>query len=1455
MKVRSSISAWSLRSTIAITAFLVVSSLAPGVIKAAAPSSPVADPTVTASDYAYQLAVKNNPVMDPGFQLEGSHYWDVSGGAFVSAGRLSLPARGSATQEFPAVGAQSVRGASPFVNVGALSFRANGAGFATLTLLDPADGRTFVALDAPFVARGGVVHLSLGDSERIGRSSPFSLTLRGSASGATIDDVVLQGDVLVAHPPQAPNALGAATRGALPNGGLEGPSGRENGYRTHYEGAAISSIAHSGSQSVDLAVGGATPAPWYALGQVIAYTSPGVELRELESFSFFTNVPAPLTQAVRFQAYFSLDADGDGVRDHCLLHGEDVNLAQTAGWVSTIFDQTTRYYMGGADCEGGANAESLQVLQANPLYANMRVLSVHVQTNPSGLAPWPVGQPVLIDDLNVQAREADNDSDGVPNAAESDMTDNYALFIDPQDVAVGLDGAHASALRGSFIFNVTVERYEPGQRTGLPIPVDPARGFVLNLFDISAAQKGGAFWKDPPSVYWSSDAHPGSITRNGAHIVSVRIDVADLPSVANGELRAVGAWAYYNVADNDTYTDVFGGSSEPVSDFFSLARNAVRGTVAADALKFGLTPLVMSNPPSDVDGDGYGNTDEVLASATPDEVIDAPLNPKATPLDRDGDGFSNSEEDRNNDGTIDTAAGETDPDNFSDHPRPSVTFTYSPPNPGEGDLVTFRSIVDYSAPIAPPGSSITSIKWRFGDGTMTSGANVTHRFNDSGAFNVSVTATENHGATGNAQLAVLVINAPPIAAFDRTSLIDTSTLAVFNASASRDPDGSIARYVWSWGDGSPNATTQTAQHRFPNNGRYTVCLTVYDDHDLGATLCEDVPVANIPPIAAFTSSGPARDAAMAATRIVNFTDGSSDPDGRIVSWRWDFGDQSSSTTRNTTHAYAAAATYAVTLTVTDDDGGVARITTNLAIVALPLAEFTWAPSLTAANQIATFTDQSTSANGAITAWSWNFGDGSTSTQSSPTHAYADNGTYNVTLSVKDAAGVNSDPVRHAFFVSTTPPVAAFTTASDDLRAAVPAATRAVRFDDRSTDADGTVVSWLYDFGDGTNSTNRTVRHTYATAGTFTVTLTVTDDDGITNRAVASLVVLPLPQANFTWTPTTPTDRDDVTYKDLSTSPNGAIASWAWSFGDGTNATGAAPHHTHQDNGTYAVRLVITDVKGIQSDPTTRMITVLNIAPTSGWNVQDGLLLADRDINFTDASADADGNVSQWSWNFGDGGTSTSKDPKHSYVGDRVNYTRNYTVTLTVTDNDGAVSTIAARLITVYADTNHNGVPDTTDPDIDGDGYSNADEIAAGSDPKDAASTPGDIDGDGVPNVIDRQLGSLAKNPKAGDRDPCFPFTFTDRCKAAGGATDTDKDGWTDQQEDLLAPAGFNKTDANKPPVKFPLLDRDGDGIPDDEEAALCSRPATQTLLNSVPGKAAGECKSITDYQKPAPLSP
>jgi PKD repeat protein len=322
--------------------------------------------------------------------------------------------------------------------------------------------------------------------------------------------------------------------------------------------------------------------------------------------------------------------------------------------------------------------------------------------------------------------------------------------------------------------------------------------------------------------------------------------------------------------------------------------------------------------------------------------------------------------------------------------------------------------------------------------------------------------------------------------------------------SSADLDGSLTDWTWRFGDGSTSEDREPS-HTYDASGTYTVRLTVTDDGGATDESSDDVtvtapsePPSNQPPQAQFDIS--------CQDLRCTFADKSED-DGSIEGWQWDFGDGGTSTQRNPSHTYESEGRYDVVLTVTDDEGAEDSRTRTAEpeepapppppppppppVNDPPDAEF----ELECQELRCTFVDRSTDGDGSVVSWQWNFGDGGSSTQRNPTHDYAAGGQYEVLLMVTDDDGAADTRTRTADPQAPPPPEpnrepdADFDVDCDDLTCA---------FTDESEDRDGVIVSWHWDFGDGSTSGERNPVHTYGEEGEYDVVLTVTDDDGATD---------------------------------------------------------------------------------------------------------------------------------------------------------------------------------------------------------------------------------------------------------------------------------------------------------------------------------------------------------------------
>lgn len=407
---------------------------------------------------------------------------------------------------------------------------------------------------------------------------------------------------------------------------------------------------------------------------------------------------------------------------------------------------------------------------------------------------------------------------------------------------------------------------------------------------------------------------------------------------------------------------------------------------------------------------------------------------------------------------------------------------------------------------------------------------------------------------------------------------------------------------------------------------------------------------------------------------VSFTDNSG---GYVSHWSWAFGDGNTAVTNQSAwHIYTASGLYAVVLTVSNPFEVAPPSSPQIITVHRPLiADFTESPNPGVAGIPVQFTNTSTG-DGILNGWSWDFGDGYTSTEQNPQHAYQTAGTYNVSLTITNPWGTNT--TIKPFTVTSVPPVAGFTAnTSAGNTTLVGNANLTVLFTDTST---GSPTSWLWNFGDGYTSTSQNPQHIYSnnnqTKAEYNVTLIANNSAGSNTSAPQKITVYePLVAAfglvNFTYNA-----MDTVWFADQSSGYS--IDRWTWNFGDGSTSTFQYPgptniSHIYTTAGNYTVNLTITNLYGtnVSKPAVVRVLPPLVANFTANRTAGNAQL----PIQFNDTSIGD--SINGWSWDFGDNTTSSIQNQTHIYSRAGI-----YNVTLTAFNPYGNNTTTRTRYITV-----------------------------------------------------------------------------------------------------------------------------------------------------------------------------
>ncbi|MSR63651.1 MAG: PKD domain-containing protein [Planctomycetes bacterium] len=551
---------------------------------------------------------------------------------------------------------------------------------------------------------------------------------------------------------------------------------------------------------------------------------------------------------------------------------------------------------------------------------------------------------------------------------------------------------------------------------------------------------------------------------------------------------------------------------------------------------------------------------------------------------------------------------------------------------------------------------LTSWSWSFGDGATSTLASPQHAYLAPGTYTVALTVAGPYGSNTRTQAGCVVVQDPvPVAEF---TAAPTSGFAPLAAQFSDLSTGNITSWSWTFGDGL-SATERNPQHVYGASGTYTVALTVAGpDGSSTGTRSSYITVSEPPPVADFDVPSTSGFAPFTAV----FTDQSS---GVVATRLWSFGDGTSSSASAPQHVYAAPGSYTVSLTVSSSFGTDTVVKSNLIVVRdpTPVAHLS-APQTSGVAPLAVqFADASA---GLITAWWWEFGDGATSAERDPEHVYLLPGTYSVRLSVAGPNGSDDELRTDLVVVSEPPPTADF-----QVSATQGFAPLGVQFTDQSL---GLLSSWSWSFGDGSSSNSSSPSHVYTTPGTYDVQMTVAGPGGSDTKTIAALVAVadPLPVAAFAALPSSGIAPLTVQFTDAS---SGWVTGWSWSFGDGASASEASPAHVYTTPGTYSVSLVASGPTGSSTLSKNALVNVQWPAPVPEFTGGPVTGFAPLAVAFTDLSS---GNITSWSWNFGDNTTSRLRFPVKVYT-----RTGAFTVTLT-TQGPGGTRSIAHPGISVLA---------------------------------------------------------------------------------------------------------------------------------------------------------------------------
>lgn len=548
-----------------------------------------------------------------------------------------------------------------------------------------------------------------------------------------------------------------------------------------------------------------------------------------------------------------------------------------------------------------------------------------------------------------------------------------------------------------------------------------------------------------------------------------------------------------------------------------------------------------------------------------------------------------------------------------------------------------------------PGNN--TYRWNFGDGGTSMSANPVHTYTTPGTYTVSLIAINENGCSDTIIKSQYIQIQEPVISIrnlPRSGCVPLTIAPTATVTANQP----IATYTWDFGDGS-TSNQQNPTHTYTTAGTFDVSLIIETTGGCRDTLVlpRAVRTGNKPD-AAFTLNPPD----VCAFQPVQFTDNST---GDIDQWHWQFGDGGASTAQHPVYAYQDTGYFDVTLIVWSNTCPDTIRIQDAVHIRPPIASFSINRDCDDKYTV-NFTDKSIGATG----WSWEFGDGTTSTQQSPSHMYATPGTYQVTLTVTNGTCIH----RTSQTIRVIDEKADFIASSTVVCKGSP-----VLFTAINANA-GNIQQWRWNFGDGDSASNAlSTSHTYDSTGVYTISLIIKDALGCPDTATLSITVYGPTAAFSIIQPSFCLGGPPVLFTDESTTDGiHNLVKWIWNYGDGTiDSLSPAPYtHFYGNVGSYNVSLTVADENGCR-DTITKPAAIIISKPRADFYSPDTATCTDKPVRFINSSS---GNELQYRWDFGDGQTSTTTNPEHSYLNTGI-----YTVSLVVTDQYGCQDSLIRPL--------------------------------------------------------------------------------------------------------------------------------------------------------------------------------
>jgi len=536
---------------------------------------------------------------------------------------------------------------------------------------------------------------------------------------------------------------------------------------------------------------------------------------------------------------------------------------------------------------------------------------------------------------------------------------------------------------------------------------------------------------------------------------------------------------------------------------------------------------------------------------------------------------------------------------------------------------------------------ITAWEYAFGNGYSNSYLPNPTRYFATNLYKIRQVVVNNHGCRDTAYKTMRVkgptanyniisdsIGCAPLAIKFKNNSKDAVTFIwklgdVTNATFIANSDTNIQFKYNGYGTFNPYLVARGA---FTINGITRVCDDIFPDTSTAAKIA--VVVWELPkPNFTWSTNCATGTSTFVSTTAINT--------GSVISVYWSFGDGSTSNALNPTHKYADTGTYRIVIYATSNHGCTDSFVRNIVVSPVPVPNFGFTQTCIGTNTF--FTDSSTAYNDRIYKWLWNFGDGAFSNLKNPTKLYLKDTVFDVNLMVTNIAGCVANVTKKITIFSKPVPKFAFTNVCDK---------NPIAFSNSSTSKQA-LIEWKWSFGDGFTSTKYIDSHQYTGPGNYWVKLKLKTTYGCQDSVQKSATIYPNPIANFILPSLAQCQKyNKFLFRDSSKIKTGTTTA-QWKLGNGDTAMRKSFNYHYPNYGTFNIKLV--SISNFNCKDSLTIDINVNPNPKVNFGISSAIQCFNYNrFGFSDSGKISSGNYT-YTWQFGDGVSSSVANPSHHYV--------------------------------------------------------------------------------------------------------------------------------------------------------------------------------------------------------------